>query len=108
MVRRWLEVFPEEMDLRLRLLALLEETDRLPEARRLARELRADPLADLRVRSAVGEFWLRQEDPAEARRVFSEIVRLIYRFMGKMHTNTITHAYTYKYTIQHTHTQYNI
>ena len=74
LVRRWLEVLPEEMDLRLRLLALLEETGALAEAKRVARELRADPLADARVRTAVGEFWLRQEDEAEARRVFSELV----------------------------------
>ncbi|MBX3270432.1 MAG: AgmX/PglI C-terminal domain-containing protein [Sandaracinaceae bacterium] len=74
LVRRWLEVVPEEMDLRLRLLALLEQTGNLPEARRLARELRADPLADARVRTRVGEFWLRQEEEREARRVFSELV----------------------------------
>ncbi len=74
LVRRWLEVVPEEMDLRIRLLSLLEQTNALPEARRLARELRGDPLADARVRTAVGEFWLRQENEAEARRVFSEIV----------------------------------
>ena len=74
LVRRWLEVVPEEMDLRLRLLALLEETGRLSEAQELAHDLRADPLADARTRTAVGEFWLRQEDEKEARRVFSEIV----------------------------------
>ena len=74
LVRRWLAVAPSEMDLRLRLLMLLEETGAGVEARRVARELRADPLADLRVRTAVGEFWLRQGDEAEAIRVFSEIV----------------------------------
>jgi Ca-activated chloride channel family protein len=74
LVRRWLAVVPDDMDLRVRLLALLEETNGLPEARRLARSLREDPLADARVRTLVGEFWLRQEDEAEARRVFSEIV----------------------------------
>ncbi|UJR84827.1 AgmX/PglI C-terminal domain-containing protein [Sandaracinus amylolyticus] len=74
LVRRWLEVAPDEMDLRLRLLSLLEQTGAVPEARRVARELRADPLADARVRTAVGEFWLRQENEVEARRVFSEIV----------------------------------
>jgi TonB family protein len=74
LVRRWLEIAPDEMDLRLRLLQLLEETNALPEARRLAWALRADPLADAAVRTAVGEFWLRQERPDEARRVFSEIV----------------------------------
>jgi len=74
LVRTWLAVVPDEMDLRLRLLALLEETGKLPEARRLARDLRGAPLADARVRTAVGEFWLRQDDVDEARRVFSEIV----------------------------------
>jgi tetratricopeptide (TPR) repeat protein len=80
LVRRWLEVAPDEMDLRLRLLSLLEQTGARAEARRLARELRADPLADARVRTAIGELWLRQDDldervrVAEARRVFSEIV----------------------------------
>lgn len=74
LVRRWLEVAPEDMDLRLRLLALLEETRGLTEAKLRARELGADPLADVKVRTAVGEFWLRQGDEAEARRVFSELV----------------------------------
>lgn len=74
LVRQWLEVVPEEMDLRLRLLALLEETERFSEAEELAYALRADPLADARTRTAVGEFWLRRENEKEARRVFSEIV----------------------------------
>lgn len=74
LVRRWLEVLTDDLDLRLRLMRLLEETDAMPEARRVARALRADPLADAKVRTAVGEFWLRQGDMAEGRRVFSEIV----------------------------------
>lgn len=74
LTRKWLSVAPDEMDLRLRLLALLEETHAIPEAKRVARELRADPLADAKVRTEVGEFWLRQHDEAEARRIFSEIV----------------------------------
>jgi len=74
LVRRWLEVLPDEMDLRLKLLALLEETGALPEARRLARALRDDPLADARVLTEVGEFWLRQGDEQETRRVFSDLV----------------------------------
>jgi tetratricopeptide (TPR) repeat protein len=74
LVRRWLEALPRDMDLRLRMLALLEETNGLAEARRLARDLRADPLADAQVRAALGEFWLRQENEEEARRVLSEIV----------------------------------
>jgi len=76
LVRRWLEVAPDETDLRLRLLALLEETGALGEAKRLARALRADPFADARVRTAIGEFWLRQGDEKEARRVLSEVVEL--------------------------------
>ena len=74
LVRRWLEVLPDDLDLRLRLLALLEETSAFPEARRVARALRAEPLADAAVRTAVGEFWLRQGDEGEARRVWSELV----------------------------------
>ncbi len=73
-VRRWLEVAPDDIDLRLRLLSLLEQTRALPEARRLARALRADPLVDAKARTELGEFWLRQGDEGEARRVFSEIV----------------------------------
>ena len=61
LVRTWLEVVPDEMDLRLRLLALLEETGKLPEARRLALELRGAPLADARERNAVGELWMLQD-----------------------------------------------
>lgn len=74
LVRRWLEVLSDEFDLRLRELALLEELDRIPEARRLAHRLRAHPLADAAVYAAVGEFHLRQGDEREARRVFSELV----------------------------------
>lgn len=74
LVRRWLEVVPEDFDLRLRLLRLLEETRKLPEARRHARALCADPLADARVRARVAEFFVRQGDRNEARRVLSEIV----------------------------------
>lgn len=74
LVNRWLEAMPEDFSLRLRKLALLEETNELVQARRLARELTDDPLADAQVRTQVGEFWLRQDDADEARRVFSEIV----------------------------------
>ncbi len=74
LVRTWLAVVPDDMDLRVRLLSLLEQTGRLSEARRLARELRADPMADSQVRTVVGEFFLRQGDRAFGRRIFSEIV----------------------------------
>ena len=74
LVDRWLEAMPEDISLRLRRLALLEETHATTPARRLARELAGDPLADAKVRTEVGEFWLRQDQTDEARRVFSEIV----------------------------------
>lgn len=76
LVRRWIAVVPDDIDLRLRLLTLLETKggDAIPEARRLARALATDALADAQVRTQVGEFWLRQEDEAQARRVFSQIV----------------------------------
>jgi Ca-activated chloride channel family protein len=65
---------PDSFDLKLRLLSELEAARRLPEARRLAEQLRRDPLADAGVRTAIGEMYLRLDDEAEARRVFSEIV----------------------------------
>ncbi len=65
---------PDSFDLRLRLLSELEAAGRLPEARRLAEQLRRDPLADAGVRTAIGEMYLRLDDEPEARRVFSEIV----------------------------------
>lgn len=74
LVRRWLEVAPDDVDLRLRLLSLLEETGKTTEARRIARALHQDPLCDARARARVGEFWLRQNDRPEAIRVFSELV----------------------------------
>lgn len=74
LVRRWLEVAPEDIDLRLRLLTLLEETGKLPEARRVAHALHVDPLCDARARTRVGEFWLRTGDRERAVRVFSELV----------------------------------
>ena len=76
LVRRWIAVVPDDIDLRLRLLTLLEIKggDAIAEARRLARALANDSLADAQVRTQLGEFWLRQHDEAEARRVFSQIV----------------------------------
>lgn len=87
LVRRWIAVVPDDIDLRLRLLTLLEQLaqdpaaaarahggDPIAEARRLARSLAQDPLADAQVRTQIGEFWLRQGDEAETRRVFSQIV----------------------------------
>lgn len=65
---------PSSFELRLRLLEELEAQGRLPEARRLAERLRADPLADPGVRTAIGELYLRLGLADDARRTFSEIV----------------------------------
>lgn len=73
-LRRLTEQFPGNVDLKLQLLEELERQGRVAEARRLAAELRADPLTDAGVRTAIGEMFLRFEDEPEARRVFSEIV----------------------------------
>ncbi|MCB9629977.1 MAG: hypothetical protein H6725_21600 [Sandaracinaceae bacterium] len=78
-LRRLITQFPTHMDLQLSLLELLERTGQQAEARRLARTMRQNPLADAGVRTAIGEFYLRLEDEAEARRVFSEIVEFAPR-----------------------------
>jgi Ca-activated chloride channel family protein len=65
---------PESFELRLRLLQELEAQGRLPDAARLAEDLRTDPLADAGVRTAIGEMFLRFGQEDEARRAFSEIV----------------------------------
>lgn len=65
---------PGSFELRLRLLEELEVQGRAAEAARLAERLRADPLADPGVRTAIGELYLRLGLPDEARRTFSEIV----------------------------------
>jgi len=73
-LRRLTMQYPRSFELKLRLLALLERTDREGEAKRLADRMRADPLADPGVRTAVGEMFLRMGREEEARRVFSEMV----------------------------------
>ena len=73
-VRQLVQQYPQSFDLKLRLLEELERAGKAPEARRLAWELRADPLADAGVRTAIGEMFARMGDTEEARRVFSEIV----------------------------------
>ena len=73
-LRRLVAQFPGDIDLKLMLLEALESGDRIPEARHLAQSLRADPMTDAGVRTAIGEMYLRLEDEAEARRVFGEIV----------------------------------
>lgn len=73
-VRRFLELSPGALALKLRLLGLLEKAGKKEEARRLIEQLRSDPGADAAVRQAVGEFLLRSGDGAEGARAFSEIV----------------------------------
>ncbi len=74
LVRRWLEAVPFDVDLRLRLLRLLEQTGSVAEARRRARELAADPLCDASARAELAEFWIRQDEIVEARRALTGIV----------------------------------
>ncbi len=66
--------YPYSFELKLRLLAALERASRAPEAKRLADQMRADPMADPGVRTAIGEMFLRMNREDEARRAFSEIV----------------------------------
>lgn len=77
--------WPDDLDLALRLLEAHEDAGDPSAARELARRLRARPDADARVRTAVGELYLRLSSQAqapaektayeaEARRAFGEIV----------------------------------
>ncbi|MEZ4410787.1 MAG: VIT domain-containing protein [Polyangiales bacterium] len=74
LLRAWLAVAPDDIDLRLRLIDALESAGQTREARALADRLRRDPAADARVRGRVGEFLWRAGDRPEALRAFSEIV----------------------------------
>lgn len=73
-LRRLRSRFAGDLDLGLRLLGLYERVGRRNDALALALELRAHPLSDSGVRTAIGEFYLRVGDEREARRAFSEIV----------------------------------
>jgi len=81
LVREW----PDDFTLSLLLLDALEDTDDADAARDFGKKLRARPDADARLRTAVGELFLRladrdktpeskASDQAEARRAFGEIV----------------------------------
>jgi len=81
LVREW----PDDFALALLLLDALEDADDAEGARDLGKKLRARPDADARLRTAVGELFLRlaargkspeekAADTAEARRAFGEIV----------------------------------
>lgn len=73
-LRRLIQQFPGDLELKLALLAGLDALGRHDEARRFAERLRADPASDAGVRTAIGDYFLRQGDEQEARRAFSEIV----------------------------------
>jgi len=73
-MRRLAMQYSHSFELKLRLLSMLERNGLRPEAVRLADRMRADPLADPGVRTAIGEMFLRMGEETEARRVFSEIV----------------------------------
>lgn len=74
LVQRWLRGLPDELDLRLKELALLEALGRVPEAKDRARILLRHEFADERIFAEVGEFMVRQGDPEQARRTFSEVI----------------------------------
>ncbi|MFT5357396.1 MAG: tetratricopeptide (TPR) repeat protein, partial [Polyangiales bacterium] len=73
-LRQLVAQFPSDLDLKLMLLETLEQLGRTEQAKRLAGDLRRDPMTDPGVRTAIGEMFLRMDNEAEARRVFGEIV----------------------------------
>jgi Ca-activated chloride channel family protein len=84
-LRELFAAWPDDFTLAIALLDALEDADDVAAARELGRALRARPDADARLRTAVGELYLRlaakaatpdarAADEAEARRAFGEIV----------------------------------
>jgi len=73
-LRRLVARFEGDLDLSMRLLQTYERLGRKDDARQLALVIRANPLTDAGLRTAIGEMFLRFGDEAEARRTFSEIV----------------------------------
>jgi len=71
--------WPDNLELKLSRLDAYEQAGRPDDARRLAEEVRADPYADARARTAVGELLVRAGDLPAARRAFSEIVEFAPR-----------------------------
>jgi Ca-activated chloride channel family protein len=75
LAQRW----PDNLQLKLSRIEAYEQAGRPDEARRLAEEVRADPYADARARTVVGELLARAGDLPSARRAFSEIVEFAPR-----------------------------
>ncbi len=84
-LRALLAKFPDDLNVALKLLDVLEDASEEPAARLLSQTLRKRTDADARVRTAVGELYLRlstkqsspeakARDEAEAKRAFGEIV----------------------------------
>ncbi|MCB9620155.1 MAG: hypothetical protein H6724_11990 [Sandaracinus sp.] len=73
-LRQLVRQLPFRLELKKQLLEELEAQGKIAEAKRLAHDLRSDPLTDAGIRTAIGEMFLRLEDETEARRVFGEIV----------------------------------
>ncbi|MFH1436999.1 MAG: VIT domain-containing protein [Pseudomonadota bacterium] len=73
-LKKLIALYPNDMDMKLRLLDLLEDAKRSDEAIRFADTLRQDPYATDAVRTRVGELFWRMDDKENAKRVFSEIV----------------------------------
>jgi Ca-activated chloride channel family protein len=75
LAQRW----PDNLQLKLSRIEAYEQAGRPDDARRLAEEVRADPYADARARTVVGELLVRAGDLPAARRAFSEIVEFAPR-----------------------------
>jgi Ca-activated chloride channel family protein len=81
-MRGLVAVFPQDLSLAVRLLEVIEDAGDVGATRAYARELRSRGDADARIRTAVGEYFLRSpvkpghpgEQAEEARRVFGELV----------------------------------
>lgn len=95
-VKGLIALYPMDLDLKLKLLDLLEDEggeERLAEAMRLASRMRHAPYANERIRTRIGEFYMRNGYEDEARRTFSEIVEFspfspaARRLLGDLYLN---------------------
>lgn len=73
-LEQFLLISPDDTELRLRKMLLLEKMGKGPEAQRVAFALLSDPASSPRVRASVGEMLLRMDQRDEGKRAFAEIV----------------------------------
>ncbi|MBI2894690.1 MAG: AgmX/PglI C-terminal domain-containing protein [Deltaproteobacteria bacterium] len=73
-LRQFLLIAPDDVELRLRLMLLFEKMGQPAEAQRAAYALLSEPAASPRVRATVGEMLIRMRQNDEAKRAFAEIV----------------------------------